>query len=503
MLDVNLIHLLQEVLNKYFPSWNSIKRHREVVFFITGLLPDPKPMVDHVYQMWLDMELNKLRIGSVYIPTIDETIFKSLYAESAVPLPVNPLHNEHINYYHHLEDDENNRPRDTTDVYTPSKLYEFTMMSQNVGCHNKHRHNEGTSQTPECALLILNNGEDTDRNMFTFQQVCHQQPLTDLYLHKLKFNDPHESNMFQMSKNAQSVTLEDCLLPLKTLNYLMEQIAACNTMHKIKIVATSLRGIESFSLTNNITLKYLHLGSTEMSVGMGRKICQQLNHLLCLEHIKISDNSLTGCLQHFVPKAHPGLPSLRELQLRDTGLIHEDLQHLLATIQSDKLPNLRVIDLSYNTLTGCLSSFIPDPHLDLAEQEKLNPKDASLLAKPYPGLSALEELHLSNTELEEADLQCLSDLIKSCKLPELIDLDLSNNRSDRNEEKLNKLKEVCMFHYHGELILDLEGVVQAPVKELLEFIEIARQVDITPLANTLSSSLKEKEDESEEEIEFP
>ena len=89
-------------------------------------------------------------------------LLESVYQESAVPLPGSALHNQHINYYSHWddgghtdddtddeghtddeddtndeghtddEDDTNDedrkRPRDTTPVFTPSKLYLFDQM---------------------------------------------------------------------------------------------------------------------------------------------------------------------------------------------------------------------------------------------------------------------------------------------------------------------------------------------------------------------------------------
>ena len=385
------------------------------------------------------------------------------------------------------------------------------MISQNVPFHVEWGGKKGNAVVPECAMLISCPAIAVKKNLLiTCQRISRQQPITDLSLHMLNFKGLDESDMFHMSRNAKSVTLEHCSIPSRALNHLMKQVAECNTIHKIQVVATSLRGISSFSLTNNTTLKYLHLGSTNMSVGQRRQVCHQLNDLPCLEHINISDNILTGCLPSFLPDAHPGLPSLQELQLRDTGLIYEDLQHLFTIIQRDKLPKLRVLDLSYNTLAGCLSSFIPDPHLDLPEQEKLNLEDAphhlsnilsesSLLPKNYSGLSALEELHLSNTELEELDVQRLCDLVESCNLPELHDLDLSNNRSNRNEEELDKLREVCLFHYQGELILDLQGhMFKSPVNRIDKMKNVGTPLPEPPWSS--SSSVSEPEDKPKEEL---
>ena len=67
-----------------------------------------------------------------------------------------------------------------------------------------------------------------------------------------------------------------------------------------------------------------------------------------------------------------------------TYLNQDDLQHLSGITQSNKLPKLQILDLSkIITLTGCLSSLLPDnPHglpdllkLDSCTDTKLNKGD--------------------------------------------------------------------------------------------------------------------------------
>ena len=125
------IAILQEAtLETYFPSWRVIRKHEEVVKFVCGLMPDPRPLVDHVYTAFSEHELGKLEAS--YTPYIVTSLFESLYQESAVPLPGSAFHNQHINYYSHYIDDSRKRPRDTTPVFTPSKLYIFSDMEEDV-----------------------------------------------------------------------------------------------------------------------------------------------------------------------------------------------------------------------------------------------------------------------------------------------------------------------------------------------------------------------------------
>ena len=104
-------------------------------------------------------------------------------------------------------------------------------------------------------------------------------------------------------------------------------------------------------------------------------LIQQINRCSTLRVLDLSHITLTGYLSSFLPDPHPGLPELQQLNLDWISLNQEDVCHLLSIAY--KLPRLRRLDLSYSFLTGCLSSFLPDPH---------------------PGLSELRELNLCNTD---------------------------------------------------------------------------------------------------------
>ena len=51
--------ILQDRLASLLSSWSDILRHREVVLFAVGLMSDPTPLVDHVYQMWINDKLEQ------------------------------------------------------------------------------------------------------------------------------------------------------------------------------------------------------------------------------------------------------------------------------------------------------------------------------------------------------------------------------------------------------------------------------------------------------------
>ena len=115
----------QETLKELFPSWKAVQRYREVVLFVVGLMKDSRPLVQYVYEMQVEDYLNEMRTDSN--PSIDADLFMVLQAESSVRLVDHPLHNKYINYYDHLRGD-----LDTTPVYFPSRLYQFSQMRHEV-----------------------------------------------------------------------------------------------------------------------------------------------------------------------------------------------------------------------------------------------------------------------------------------------------------------------------------------------------------------------------------
>ena len=96
---INAVSTFQETLKELFPSWDAVMRYREVILFTVGLLPDPQPLVDHVYEMWIQKELERMKETAKYAPEVDIDLFRSLYTESTVELRGVWNHNQHINHY--------------------------------------------------------------------------------------------------------------------------------------------------------------------------------------------------------------------------------------------------------------------------------------------------------------------------------------------------------------------------------------------------------------------
>ena len=280
--------------------------------------------------------------------------------------------------------------------------------------------------------------------------------ITHLEYLSMAENDLSQVSMFTLNnkKSLRYLDLENTKMSAELCRSICEQLTHITHLEHLNMSENDLSLVSMLTLNNKRSLRYLDLRNTHMSSACYHTICHQLTDLENLEQfavsredsgymicgddlvpqcflsdeqlsthvcrrvfhqinqfsylysIEITDSPLTGCLSTFIPNHHPGLPYLFVLQLICTLLNKEDLQHLFNIIQVNKLPKLRCLDLSYNSLTGCLSSFLPDTH---------------------PGLPDLDMLHLKETSLNKEDVQYLSHIIQNNKLPKLRIVDLSEN----------------------------------------------------------------------------
>ena len=303
-----------------------------------------------------------------------KTLIEPMFHEAQLPVPKNLLHNEWINYYDH---------DDTTPIYVPSRLYEFNEMKAKVSCNIHHGHTE----IPECSMsmsLFFPNEAMSKSILSICHRICQHQAVRDLDMYQVQCEDLPEPCVFNISRNTESMTIIFCTLPTQTLSHVIQQINGCSS------------------------LRVLHLYGT----------------------------NLTGLLSCFLRDPHPGLPQLEKLKLGNTALNKEDLQHLSNITQSNKLPKLQELDLSWNILTGCLSS---------------------LLLHHNPVLPELKKLNLHSSRINKEDLQNLTHLIQTHKLPGLERLNLQWNRLSEMETDVGHLIEACVTHHQRKLDLNLQN----------------------------------------------
>ena len=233
-----------------------------------------------------------------------------------------------------------------------------------------------------------------------------------------------------ISKHIQSLFLTGCDFPSQTMNRLMEQINECSTLRKIDLYLTNLEDVSSLTLSNKTSLTHLHLRWTHMSQELSWSVCHQLTDLTQLEYLNLSYNDLS----HIDTIHLSNKPNLSHLNCRKTQMSVTLCKNVIGQLRH--ISRLSYLDLSGNTLTGCLTNFLPDPH---------------------PGIPELKEIHLSGTALDKEDLQHLTHLIQTHKLPGLETLDLEHNRFRGIETDVEHLIEACVSHHQRGLNLVMLG----------------------------------------------
>ena len=131
-----------------------------------------------------------------------------------------------------------------------------------------------------------------------------------------------------------------------------------------------------------------------------------LLHCCQLQNVNLSENTLRNCLENLIPKSSHGYTCLRNLNLSDSKLNNVDVQNLQRVLKGSKLDHLFLSD---NNLSGCLQLLY---EIDISalttlilSRCKLNKTDMVRLSRRQ--MSKLKILQLSENTLTN----CLSDLL--------------------------------------------------------------------------------------------
>ena len=237
-----LFDVLQEMLKELFPSWKAVRRYREVVLFVAGLMKDSRPLVQFVYEMQVEDYLNKMRTGDRYSLSIAADLFKSLQAESSVRLVDDPLHNKYINYYNHDEDERKERPFDITAIDRPCKIYNFTVMEEDVVLGD---YKAQSTEIPECVMDIhCPNVTVTKSLLSKCRTISEHQAVTDLRMQYVDCDDVTKAEAPFLSRNIRSLCIAYCQLPSSCIRNILQQLHDCVTLINLQLVFVDLREVE-------------------------------------------------------------------------------------------------------------------------------------------------------------------------------------------------------------------------------------------------------------------
>ena len=236
--------LIQKTLKRLFPSWYHVKRYEEVLIFTCGLMSDPQPLIEHVGEMLVEREKINVRIGydqrETQLSTMGKSalllnLIRSLYAEANLSLESKPHHNEMFNFYSHRQDVLCGRVRDTTPIEIPSELYTFESLREYAPQYNIK--NSGKIYK-NCVVRIIEIPCSVANSLLlTCREISQNQPITDLFIQRLHCDTSRAvpTDVFNMSKTAQSFTIMNSSLPRDLMEHLISQLRQCKYLRKLLI----------------------------------------------------------------------------------------------------------------------------------------------------------------------------------------------------------------------------------------------------------------------------
>ena len=369
-------------------------RHQEVVSFICGLLPDPSPLVNLAYTLFIteniyyESECPHLENGAV--------LFESLYRESNIALPGHHFQNQFINYYKqsYFPDLTGSADRfyPNHPIYRPSRVFVFSSLITGVVLGGMNKYKDITdSKIFICHAIVA-----LPDNLFpTCCRISENQPIAKLVLNQVTFRDTTEPCMIKISEKNFRFVMRLVTMPTRLMTHLLDPISQASRVNFVKIDQTSLSGVKTFNLENKASsLQHLSLHSVDMDEDLcanilkeipsltslhflqicpwdrdtkmyrlqgnekfchiPRDMCSQIlrsvSRLHHLVHLDLCGNNLTGCLSNFLLDSR--LPLLQRLYLENTTITSNDVNHIINIIETGKLPNLEMLNLDRNNLGG-------------------------------------------------------------------------------------------------------------------------------------------------------
>ena len=245
-----LLCTFQETLQEFFPSWEQIKVQEEVIVFTCGLMKDPTPLVDHVYETYVEMAYSdispsglssnvetrrQLQAQGKHIG--DTNLFNILYTESRVPLFGHAYNNQfvYINETHKRD----------REINTPSKLYAFVDVSEDDVPVAKFAEQDRGEELPECVLWVSEPDAVAIKNLFsTCCEISTHQPVTHLVIDEVTCKDFTSVEAPALSRNFQAMCVVDSELPTSFWKSILHQLIDNVNLQSLWFENTNLHQLE-------------------------------------------------------------------------------------------------------------------------------------------------------------------------------------------------------------------------------------------------------------------
>ena len=339
-------------MKELFPSWFDMVRFEEVLLFTCGLMEDASPLVDKIYQTFVDVRIGILRMLNPKKFDQWQTRLKRLgkelgntdasrllYSESVVPLAGFPLNNHYLNWFDHNDDDEKEIPRNLSNLVIPSKLFEFRNIRENL--HDLEIPTRHEEAKVKCSMLIENpNSEATKKLLSICCNISQVQEIVDLWLQDIEFEDDVYHTGLSLSSHAQSFTITNCKLPENMTVSLLTQLVNCRQISLIKVDEIIL-GEFAHLFANAVTswgcnppLQYFSLNNCSIPEESSCKILKFLSTCQHIKNLSLNGNHIGTYGKHLADAINNwgDVPSLQALYLNNCSIPEDSCSEILKSL---------------------------------------------------------------------------------------------------------------------------------------------------------------------------
>ena len=225
----------QKTLNELFPSYKDVLKQEKVVVFTCGLMKDPTPVVNHVYELFLEYVYDRFSPRNEILSQGKDPcdLFRSIYREARIPLNRLPGYNHYI-YWNDMH---------KGDIHTASKLYLFNAMNKDDVPDVKFTN--GSDEAAECMLWIEKPDEDATKTLLaTCCKISRRQQVNLLIMSHVHCEELTPEDTLTMSKSIQSVAVSDSDFPLNFWKHIFNQLLDCVNLRHLWLGNTNLHKLE-------------------------------------------------------------------------------------------------------------------------------------------------------------------------------------------------------------------------------------------------------------------
>ena len=289
----------------------------------------------------------------------------------------------------------------------------------------------GTGTRPaECTIKAAIARDDVRNALKLIKELKKQQNLeitiVELNFHEFEINDPVFTELLldtlKFNKDMRSITISKCNLPCSVSEHIKRQLHTCN---KLELIDFRSSPCMIASLGNTMTsLEMLNLEKCIVTHEVADQLAETLLHCYNLKSLHLGFSKITGLIEKiFDQDSVLSFHLLQELDLTHAVLSKADISSLFQAAGGGKLSQLKTLGLSGIIQAVCIADLLG--------------------TNGYPKFTALENLDLSETNLNRKDPLGLSAAVQHGQLPKLRYLSFTVNDTEEMEDAMIDFFDNC------------------------------------------------------------